>query len=254
MNKINITKVIQVVKKTRELSLPYFGNVEVKAYKDRTGKDAVTQIDIDIENFLKDELGKLYPEIPFVGEEGGGDRAHQTFWLVDPIDGTGCYLRGIPHCTTMLALMSDRQVIASVIYDFINDVIYHAERGKGAFKNGEPIKVSERYLSRAYIAVETNQNKKENQDMVAELRKHSAIIHTLSAGHEYVLVATGAIEGRIVKDGFGKDYDFAAGSLLVEEAGGVVKNIGNDGYDVTNTDFIATNKEIEKELVNILAY
>ncbi len=70
------------------------------------------------------------------------------------------------------------------------------------------------------------------------------MIQTISAGYEFVLVATGKIEARICFDPFGKDYDFAPGSLLVSEAGGIVANIGLTTYDYRNTNLIAGNKSV----------
>jgi len=142
----------------------------------------------------------------------------------------------------MLALIEDGQVNFAVIYDFINDVVYHAERGKGAYKNGERIHVSEQPVTQSYIAYETHLDKPENMLKFLELRKKSIFFKTVSSGYEYILVATGKLEGRVCFDAHGKDYDFAPGSLLVSEAGGIVANLGKTGYDFRNTDFIAANK------------
>jgi fructose-1,6-bisphosphatase/inositol monophosphatase family enzyme len=68
-------KILNLVRSTRQMSLPYFGNVEVKSYKTEQVVDAVTQIDQDIEFFLKKELSALTPDTTFVGEEFGGDRS-----------------------------------------------------------------------------------------------------------------------------------------------------------------------------------
>jgi myo-inositol-1(or 4)-monophosphatase len=229
--------------------LPHYGNVEDKGYKSDNTVDVVTQIDQDIEEYLKAELYKIMPEVAFVGEEFGGDRSSGKFWLVDPIDGTGHYIRGIPYCTTMLALIENGKVIFSIIYDFVNDVIYHAELGNGAYKNGEKISVSERHLNKSYLSCEINSKKEENKELLSFIRSKANTIQHLCSGYEYVFVATGKIEGRIVYDGFGKDYDFAPGSLLVSEAGGVVKNFKSDSFDYTNLNFIACNKNIYEELV-----
>ena len=246
---IKTQEIIKAIRSTREISLPRFGNIEVKEYKSAFAVDAVTEVDQQVEKHLKAELAKVMPEVSFVGEEFGGDRDSECFWLVDPIDGTGHYIRGIPFCTTMLALIKDKQVIFSAIYDFVNDVVYHAELGKGAYKDTEKISVSEQPLRGAYLSFEINSRKEENKDLLAEVRSRANIIHTLSAGFEFVLVATGKIEGRLQYDAFGKDYDFAPGSLLVSEAGGVVKNFKSDSFDYKNLDFIASNPKVYEELV-----
>jgi myo-inositol-1(or 4)-monophosphatase len=230
------------------MSLPYFGNVEVKSYKTEQVVDAVTQIDQDIEFFLKKELSALTPDTTFVGEEFGGDRS-KKFWLVDPIDGTGHFIRGIPYCTTQLALIENDKVVFSIIYDFVNDVLYHAGLGGGAYANGKRIHVSKRNLNKAYLSCEINSRKEENTGLLKYVRSKANIIHHLCAGYEFVLVATGKIEGRLIYDGFGKDYDFAPGSLLVSEAGGVVKNFKSEDYIYSNLNFIACNNEVYQQLV-----
>jgi myo-inositol-1(or 4)-monophosphatase len=242
-------EIITIIKATRDLTLPHFGNIEVKAYKSASARDAVTEIDQAVETQLKADLKKILPEIPFVGEEFGGDRESDTFWLVDPIDATGHFIRGIPFCTTMLALIDGGQVVFSVIYDFVNDDVYYAERDKGAYKNDQRIFVSDRPLQKAYISCEINSQREENKALLSAIRSKANILHTLSAGFVFMLVACGKTEGLIVYDGFGKDYDFAPGTLLVQEAGGIVRNFKSDSYNYKNLNFIASNQTIYDELV-----
>ena len=246
---IKTQEIINIVRSTRSLSLPHFGKIEAKEYKSGSSTDAVTEIDQQVEKFLATELAKIMPEVSFVGEEFGGDRESSSFWLVDPIDGTGHYIRGIPFCTTMLALISDKKVVFSIIYDFVNDIIYHAELGKGAFKNGVGIRVSDRPIEKSYLAIEINSSKAGNTELISKIRQKSNTLNLLCAGHDFVLVAEGKIEGRIMYDAFGKDYDFAPGSLLVSEAGGVVRNCKSDNYDYTNLDFVAVAPQIYESLV-----
>lgn len=247
---IRTNEIIEVIRSTRALSLPNFGNVDVKEYKSQSATDAVTEIDQKIEAYLKDELSKIMPDVTFVGEEFGGDRESQTFWLVDPIDGTGHYIRGIPFCTTMLALIHDDRVIFSAIYDFVNDDMYYAELGKGSFKNTDKISVSSRSTKQAYVSFEIKSHEEENKALVSEVRSRANLLNLLCSGYEFILVATGRIEARMVYDGFGKDYDFAPGALLVSEAGGVVKNFGSDSYNFKDLNFIASNKELYADLFN----
>lgn len=157
------------------------------------------------------------------------------------------FIRGMPYCTTMVTLIDKGEVIFSAIYDFINDVMYHAEKGLGAFENGRRISVSERPINHSIVALETNQAKPANIEIRNKIRAKSLLIQTISAGYEFVLVATGKIEGRICYDPFGKDYDYAPGSLLVSEAGGTVINIGSTFYDYRNTNLIAGNQNLVKD-------
>ncbi len=247
---IKTQEIIKVIRSTREISLPRFGNIEVKEYKSAFAIDAVTEVDQQVEKNLKAELAKVVPEASFVGEEFGGNRDSECFWLVDPIDGTGHYIRGIPFCTTMLALIKDKQVVFSAIYDFVNDIIYHAEFGKGAYKNDEKILVSEQPLRGAYLTYEINYRNQENKALITNIQRRANVMHTLSAGFEFILVATGKIEGRLTYDGFVKDYDYTPGSLLVSEAGGIVRNFKSDSFDYKNLNFIASNPKVYAELID----
>jgi len=244
---INIQAVESVVRRVRAIVMPFYGNV---AFSDKGGyrTDHVTELDVRVEEFLRAELAALYPGIPFVGEETGGDRSAARHWLCDPIDGTAHYIRGLPFCTTMLALVEDGRVTASVIYDFVGDVFFHAVRGAGSFRNGEPIHVSDRTLNHSYLGWETHLAKPENLETHLRLTAASSFFKTMNAGYEFALVATGKIEGRICFDPWGKDYDFAPGSLLVQEAGGIVANVGNHNYNFKNLNFLATNPRVFKEL------
>jgi len=244
---IDMSKLEPIVRRVRAMVMPFYGNV---AFTDKGGyrTDHVTELDVRVEEFLRDELSKTFPGIPFVGEETGGDRSATRHWLCDPIDGTAHYIRGLPFCTTMLALIEDGKVTASVIYDFVGDIFYHAMRGQGAFRDGQPIHVSDRTLNHSYLGWETHLLKPENLQMHMALSAESSFFKTMNAGYEFTLVTTGKIEGRLCFDPWGKDYDFAPGSLLVQEAGGIVANIGSREYDYKNLNFLATNPRVFKEL------
>ncbi len=233
--------VLPIIRQTRAMLMPQYGAVESVEYKSKSGHDVVTALDRDVEAFLKTELEKLYPEVAFVGEEYGGNRDVDRKWLCDPIDGTGLYVRGLQGCTTMLALIENGQVNFGVIYDFVNDIAYHAERGKNAFANATPIRVSTRPFNISYFCYETRARTPDDERRLLSLRKATHLTKFMCAGYEHVLVAEGKVEGRVNFDPYGSDYDYAAGSLLIEEAGGVVANLGKRTYDYRNYNYIAAN-------------
>lgn len=241
----DLSKGVEVIlRQTREKLLPFWGNIEATHNKGRGASDAVTRLDLEIEQFLAEKLKELDSTIEFAGEECGGTREAERFWLCDPIDGTAHFIRGLPFCTVMLALIEHGQVTLSFIYDFVNDDLYHAERGRGAYKNEVSIHVSDRVPPDVYVGCETHMDKQENLKKYFELTKHASLFKSLCSGYEFAMVASGKLDGRIQFDGYGKDWDFAPGSLLVEEAGGVVANIGTNGYTYSNLDFIAANKNV----------
>lgn len=245
---IDHREVLEIVRETRSLSLPHWGNIESTS-KSELFSDLVTEIDKGVENFLKDKLQELYQDIPFVGEEFGGDRNKETFWLCDPIDGTVHYVRGMPFSTTMLCLIENGMVVFSCIYHFVSDDMYHAIRGEGAYKNDICISVSDRPLKGAYIGYESNETIKGMKELRENVASHGcAIVRTINCGWEFSMVAEGKLDARIQANPYGQIYDFAPGSLLVEEAGGVVKNFGSDSYNYKDLSFVASNRQVYSDL------
>ena len=243
-------KVLPVLRKTRDTLLSAWGDVEVESQKNDSAVNVVTKTDIEIEKLVSTELAQIYPDISFVGEECGGNREEERFWIMDPIDGTAHFVRGLPFCTSMIALIENGIVTFSAIYDFVNDDMYWAERGMGAFKNDERLKVSNRTLAEAYIGYESNLEREENLGLYLNLQSRTVIFQSINSGWEYAMVASGKLDARICLDPFGKDYDYAPGSLLVSEAGGIVTNIGSAEYDYRNTNFIVANPAIHEELTS----
>lgn len=240
--------VVPVMRETRDMLLSNWGKAKAVNQKTDSAWSVVTQLDIDVETFVMAELTRIHNDVDFVGEERGGDRNAEKFWLMDPIDGTAHYMRGLPFCTSMLALIDNGAVVFSAIYDFIQDTMYHAERGFGAFKNNERISVSTRALKDSFVSFETNIAIEGNTARSDELRDRTSLIKSFSAGWEFAMVASGKIDARICKDPYGMDYDYAPGSLLVAEAGGVVRNIGSGSYDYKNLNFIAANPLVYKDI------
>lgn len=237
-----------VMRTRRAFLLEHWGTAPIVAQKDASAVNIVTQVDIEMEKLISAELAEHFPDIPFVGEECGGDRSAGTFWLMDPIDGTQHYMRGLPFCTSMLALVKDGKPQAGAVYDFINDVLYYAEAGKGAWKNGKRISVSSRGLKDAYVSWETHWENPGNREIYDRLRKVTHLVKTISAGWELVMVAEGKLDARLSFDPYWSDYDYAPGMLIVSEAGGVVANVGSRTYDYLDKNILAANPIIFKEL------
>lgn len=245
--------VLPILIQTRSMLMPMFGKATELARKSVDVASAVTAIDHAVENFLCDELKKTHPLITFAGEEFGGDRNAERFWLCDPIDGTFEFIRGLLGSTVMLALIETGQVTFGAIYDFVNDVVYHAQKGQGSFANGEKIIVSNRSIRDAYVLLETRLAERENLELFWRVNALAgAGVHTAeTSGLELVRVACGKFDGRISFNGAGQDYDRAPGSIIVREAGGVVANIGTkdtEPFDYRISNYIAATPAVFRAL------
>jgi myo-inositol-1(or 4)-monophosphatase len=231
----------------------HYGRIEsdVKSSTGDEAGDIVTKLDRETESFLSKQFKKFDSNIGFRGEEFGVENHADITWLVDPIDGTSHFVRGLPFCTTMIALVDNGTVVLCVINDFVRQNTYWAVRGHGAFMDGERIHVSDRPLSKAVLSFETKLDKAENMETYLKVRKAAGgTVSTVSCGFEFSMVASGKLDARITKEPYGSDWDYAPGTLLVKEAGGVVCNHGKDEYDYADHDFIAANPRVHKDLVD----
>jgi fructose-1,6-bisphosphatase/inositol monophosphatase family enzyme len=211
--------VIDVFKGFREELLSVFGNSEHTSKPDRS---PVTIYDVKVEAALKSNLSETFPAIGFVGEESGNAGNEETYWLVDPIDGTSSFIRGLPFSTNMAALVSHGEVIAAVIYDFVNDNLYTAVKGTGAYKNGQQIFVNtKREKGNLFIYSITVSHFSHIKEALNEVGMRT-LLPVGAAGHNYMMLAEGKIDGiiNIVK---GKGlHDNAPGVFICEEAGAVM--------------------------------
>ena len=125
--------------------------------------DLVTEYDEAVEAFLKERLPKLLPGSLFFGEEEteNCDPSRGWVFIVDPIDGTTNFVRGIPQSAISVALAKDGQVEYAVVYDPFKDELFSASRGGGAFLNGNPIHVSTLPLSQGIFGMGTAIYKRE---------------------------------------------------------------------------------------------
>jgi myo-inositol-1(or 4)-monophosphatase len=230
---------------------PHFGNIETESKGAGDSISGVfTRLDREVEQFLAKELGKFSSDVGFAGEEFGVQSQAKTTWIVDPIDGTAHFIRGLPFCTILVALVEDGQVVVSATHNIVTDETYWAIRGKGAFCNETRISVSQRSLSQSIVPFETHLEKPENYQKRMQVAATSGMVNFIGSGYELAMVAAGKLDGRIALDPYLYDWDVAAGSLLVREAGGIVTNIGTAGYDYTNHDYIMANPIVHRELTS----
>jgi len=242
-------EIIPILKQAGQPLRENFGRIDNFTMKSNLGSDVLTELDKQTELFISTKLREFDPSIDFQGEEFGGSERSEKKWLCDPLDGTAHYVRGVAFCTTMLALIENGQVVYAAIYDFIRDNIFTAATGQGATKNGQSIQVSNRPLEQAYIFHEVNFLKKANVNTFIELSRHAVMLETINTGFEFTSIASGQYEARVQLDPFGHSWDYAAGSLLITEAGGIVRNLGSNTYDYTNYNLIASNKPVYDKLI-----
>ncbi len=220
--------------------------------------DYVTQVDTDIQNFLARELGRRFPDIQFLGEEEGlHEMSGDTYWILDPIDGTTNLIHDYQHSVVSLALYEKGETALGIIYDPFREDVYSAQRGKGSFLNGMPIHVSDaEALCETIITVGTSPY---DRDLADENFKRirrvfdsaQDIRRTGTAAMDLAYVACGRIGGffepRL------SPWDFAAGQLLVKEAGGQVTDFAGEPLGFSSrSSVVASNGKVHEELRGLL--
>jgi len=202
-------------------------------------QDFVTEVDGEVERLIQSSLLDLFPGDGFIGEEGPG-RASQPgapVWVVDPIDGTSNFARGVPHYCVSIACVVDRSIEVGVIYDPMRDELFCARRGAGAQLNGAPMRVADTAdLGKA--AIEIGWNLRGGATAYVALLTRivatgAGIIRAGSGALGLAYVAAGRRDGYV--ENHINSWDCLAGVLLVAEAGGYVSDfLAGDGLHKGN--------------------
>ena len=225
-----------------------------------TKENYVTSTDLKIERFLRRELTSLLPGSAFMGEEDGtsGDSADpdRPMWVVDPIDGTANYVRGIPMSVVSIALVKDRIPILGVIRHPRLDETFSAAEGEGAFLNGKPIHVSERTREHCMVCTAWSCYNKSRAPLCFDV---SQILYGIcedirrigTAAYELCLLAKGSCD--LYFEAFLAPWDFSAAACILREAGGRIITSSGD-LDCTRPSIVLAangtgNLEFLKDVV-----
>jgi len=205
-------------------------------------QDVVTAADGAVERMIVAALRADFPDDAFLGEEGGGV-AGDRCWVIDPIDGTANFARGLPHWCVSIAFVAGGRTEVGVIYDPNGDFLYSARRGAGAWRNAAPIRVSATdELVRATVDIGYSR-RTEIPDFAAIMTRLLEwgvnVTQCQSAALGLARVADGRLDGYAERHLFA--WDALAGLLLVEEAGGRVNAfLEGDALTAGNETIAAT--------------
>jgi len=221
--------------------------------------DLVTEVDRLSENYLVKEIKSRFPSHAIITEERGEIRGDvNKVWYVDPLDGTVNFAHGVPIFSVSIAYSENGEVKIGGVFDPMQKEYYCAERGFGTWLNGKPVNVSvEKSLDHSLLVTgfpyDIRTNPKNNLDHYVSLSLRSRGVRRLgSAAIDLAYVAAGRF------DGFWEvsihPWDIAAGSLLVEEAGGKVTDIGGKPDFLSPTpSILAANYDIHSQMLDVLS-
>ncbi|MBN2541480.1 inositol monophosphatase [bacterium] len=227
-----------------------------KRISKKKGRELVTEIDLRSEKFIIKEINAEYPNHSVLAEETAHNVINGGFcWVIDPLDGTNNYAHDFPFFCMSIGLLKDKNVIMGIIFDPLRDELFYTKDGK-SFLNENLIQVSQNYkIEEAILATgfpygltPTNEN---NLDLFAEFTyKTLGIRRAGSAALDLAYVACGRM------DGFWelklKAWDMAAGSLIVQNAGGISTDFYGNPWRVESDRIVAANPEIHREMINIV--
>jgi myo-inositol-1(or 4)-monophosphatase len=215
--------------------------------------DLVTMADRTSEKLIIERLREHFPEHGIVAEEGGrAEMNAELRWYVDPLDGTTNFAHGFPMWNVTLALAKGNSVIAGVVYDPLNRELFAAERGAGARLNGVPIHVSKAAtLNDSLVATGFPSRRRHMNVNVHFYYQLAMLTHGVRRGGSAAIDLAYTACGRL--DAFWEfglnPWDMAAGTLLVEEAGGRTSGMRGEVLDLHGVYLLADNGHIHEEML-----
>lgn len=225
-------------------------------YSFKGDADFVTNIDIAISNHLHERLKELAPNVGFYSEEESGKYTNNC-WILDPIDGTTNLVYGYNMSSISLAHCVDGSIVFGIVFNPFNGEVFTAQKNKGAYLNDTVLKTSNRILKDSIIEFGAGSTNKADADNAFNLAKEIFIRcvdirRICSSALDLCYIAAGRIDGYFEK--ILKPWDYAAGSLILEEAGGMVTDFTGKKLSFDkSTSIIASNGANYDELYNIIS-
>jgi len=256
MPRPHVTIAARAARSAGNVILRYMNRIDGLNIVEKQQLDFVSEVDKLAEAEIIKELRRAYPDHAILAEESGATGKGPLTWVIDPLDGTHNYLRGIPHFSVSIALLEKGVPIHAVVFDPLRDELYTASKGDGAYINDRRMRVSRREnLGGAMIA--TGFPFRQREHLTAQLDMTRAILgqaedirRSGSAALDLAYVAAGRYDGYF-EIGL-KPWDMAAGVLLVHEAGGRYCDFaGRDGIP-TSGNIIAGNLNVAKAMVDAI--
>lgn len=250
---IDLSFLTTIARRAGDILRQGFGKEHTVDFKSEI--DLVTEMDRASEDYLLGEVRRADPLASIVSEESGTSTgSNGSCWYIDPLDGTINYAHSIPIFTVSIACQQQGELSLAVVYDPMRDELFSAERGKGAWLNGNPIHVSHtteliRSLLVTGFPYDIRTNPVNNLDHFSWFAQRTRGVRRLgSAALDLAYVAAGRLDG-YWELGI-KPWDIAAGILLIREAGGVVTDMeGSTDYFRPPYSLITANPSLHSKIL-----
>ncbi len=248
---------IRAARKAGSIVMRYFDRIDSLKVSEKQANDYVSEVDRAAEATIIEVIRRAYPQHAILAEESGEHQGNDFLWIIDPLDGTTNYLHGFPQFSISIALQHRGQLLSAAVYDPLRDEMFSASRGNGALLNDRRLRVSDqKTLKGALIGTgipfRDQRYLREYLDMLAAMVRDTAGIRRPgSAALDFSYVAAGRLDG-FWELGLSA-WDFAAGALLVREAGGAVSDIRGGDRHLESGNVIVGNIKVQQAMVKVLA-
>jgi myo-inositol-1(or 4)-monophosphatase len=248
-----VTIAVRAAREAGRVITRNFNRVDRLTIADKGRNDFVTEVDRNAEAAIIEVLREKYPHHAILAEESGAQKGNEFEWVIDPLDGTTNFLHGVPQFAVSIALKVKGRLEIGVVYDPISEEMFTASRGEGALLNDRKIRVSNRKsLDGALLGTGLPYRDFRFVDnylgMLKDLLQDTAGIRRPgSAALDFAYTACGRTDG-FWELGL-QEWDFAAGALLVREAGGMVTDIAGGERFLETGNVIAGGLKIHNAVL-----
>ena len=242
--------VVDLARTAGDSTLEWFQRPDVQQIETKADGSPVTVADRTAERMIREALHQRYPDDAILGEEEGvTEGSGERRWIIDPIDGTQAFVRGVPLYSTLVAVEDDEGMVAGAIHlPALGETVF-AGRGLGCFHNGNPTKVSQVSGLDEFVFSASGYGYFP-KDMLDRLHASTMRLRTWGDAYGYALVATGRIEA--MADPIIEIWDVAPMMVIIPEAGGVFTDLTGD---VTHSsgNALATNGLRHNDVLGIVS-
>jgi myo-inositol-1(or 4)-monophosphatase len=248
-----LTIAVRAAREAGRIITRNFNRIDRLTISDKGSNDFVSEVDRNAEAVIINLLHEKYPNHAILAEESGSHGSDDYLWIIDPLDGTTNFLHGFPQFAVSIALKVKGRLEVGVVYDPVSEEMYTACRGEGAQLNDKKIRVSSRKgldgaLLGTGLPYRDFRFSENYMGMLKALIKDSAGVRRPgSAALDFAYVAAGRMDG-FWELGL-REWDFAAGALLVREAGGLVTDIGGGERYLETGNVIAGNIKVHNAML-----
>ena len=259
LNSPQINLIVKACMKASKSLIRDFGEIENLQVSSKGPGDFVSSADKRTEKIIINELQKAHPDYGFVTEEAGiiNKSNEKNKWIIDPIDGTSNFLNGLPQFAISIGYEEEKEIKCGVIFDPIKNEMFLAEKGNGAYLNNSRIRVSnKKKLKDSFLVTGgPKHSSKIKEKIFSEYVNVSKTVHFPirkfgSAALDIAYVACGRFDGCWHREL--SYWDYAAGSIILREAGGFFDFFDEDKSLSSKKNVIATNSMIHRELQDLV--